>query len=103
VITILPSNATSTWDEALILRDYVVETDVRRIIVVTTGVHTRRARWLFRRALSTSEADLMFSGVEDPRYELDTWWRSEAGLIAVTNEYLKLFHNSLARRRPKRP
>lgn len=83
---------TSTFDEARLLRDFVIENGIRRVIVVTSTFHTRRARWIISKELRGTPASLLMWPVGDPKYDEGNWWREEDGLIAVQNEYLKLLY-----------
>jgi len=93
-ITVLPvpGGVTSTYDEATMLHDYVVEHHVERVILVTSAFHTRRAGWIFSRALEGLDVALEVAAAPNPTYDATNWWQSEAGLIALNNEYVKLIY-----------
>ena len=93
-ITILPvpGGVTSTYEEAEVLRDYVAGHEVERVILVTSAFHTRRAGWIVRRALEGLPVILEVAAAPSPDYAATNWWQGEAGLIAVNNEYVKLFY-----------
>ena len=42
----------TTFDEAIALRDYCRQHPIRKVIVVTSDLHSRRARFIFRKVLS---------------------------------------------------
>lgn len=98
-VTLLAGNegASSTWDEAQMLADWVKIHPVERILVVTTRMHSRRTRWTLRRALRTLEVSpqLVMLPAEHWDFDSDTWWRSERGFLFVVNEYLKLLYYHL--------
>lgn len=94
----LPVQASSTWDEARALREYVRQSGLKRFVVVTSASHGRRARWLFRKAFRGTAVDLRFATIEDWRYDMDEWWISETGVVSVANEYLRFMHNFITRR-----
>ncbi len=85
--------ATSTDDEANLLRWYVARHPVRRIDVVTTAFHTRRARWLIRRALRGTTVQVAMTASDDPGFDETDWWRSERGMVAYVTEYIKFAHS----------
>lgn len=89
VLTI-PGGATSTYDETLILRDYIIEHDIDRVVVVTTAFHTRRASWIFDRNLGDMPIELSFSAADEFKFDTTNWWQIERGLITLFNEYVKL-------------
>ena len=85
-----PKGVTSTFDEATALRQYVRKNAVKRIVVVTSAIHTRRARWIIAKELADTPLKIMMSPAPDPRYTPRNWWRQEDGFIGCQNEYLKL-------------
>ncbi len=87
-----PGGVTSSYDEALALRDYADTQGVRSVIVVTSAVHTRRSAWILERVLRNSRVELIMHPVADHRYAVSNWWTHEAGLTHHVDEYLKLAH-----------
>ncbi|MET0400126.1 MAG: YdcF family protein [Longimicrobiaceae bacterium] len=90
VVLETPGGAASTADEARALRGYLRATGLRRVVVVTNPYHSRRARLALRRGTRGLGAEILMSPA--PAWEFDeaNWWRSEEGLIAYFNEYVKL-------------
>jgi len=84
-----PKGVTSTFDEAAALHAYAKENAVKRIVVVTSAIHTRRARWILTRKLADLPLKIMMSPAPDPRYTPGNWWLQEDGFIGCQNEYLK--------------
>jgi uncharacterized SAM-binding protein YcdF (DUF218 family) len=91
-ITILPfqGGTTSTFDEAAAFRQYVEESHVQRIILVTSAFHTRRARWIFEKTLAGLPVTLEMSAAPYLEFDQTNWWKNETGLITLNNEYFKL-------------
>jgi uncharacterized SAM-binding protein YcdF (DUF218 family) len=87
-----PVRVTSTFDEARALNEYVSANRIRRVIVVTSSFHTRRARWIIGRQIQGTGATLLMWPVEDPKYGPSNWWTKEDGLIGLQNEYVKLLY-----------
>ncbi len=85
----------STYDEARVLRDYVVPAKVHRIIIVTSEFHSRRSYLVFQKVLSGTGVVFTMSPVRDLKYTITNWWRQEDGFIACQNEYLKLLFYKL--------
>ncbi len=93
IVTIpVAGGVTSTRDEARALADYASANEIRRVIVVTSALHTRRARWVFRRQLAPLGIEVRMVGAPHIGYDASNWWRRERGLVGVTNEYLKLLY-----------
>jgi len=86
----LPEKVEGTYDEALILWRYIEQKDsIRSIIIVTSGFHSRRAKWIFRRILTNNPIRIMVVEAESPDLNAANWWRREKGVMAVFNEYVK--------------
>lgn len=87
--TLLSDEASSTWDEAQRVLQILRQEGARSTLIVTDAQHTRRVRATYRRLQGDLGIELTFIGAE-PEFQADTWWRSERGLVAVQNEYVKL-------------
>ncbi|WP_009959388.1 YdcF family protein [Verrucomicrobium spinosum] len=85
----LGQNVTSTRDEALALRDWVIAHQAKDILIPTDPFHTRRARWIFQRALEGTGATVHVRAIPHPRYSETDWWRHEDGFIAFQTELAK--------------
>ena len=93
-IEVLPRRVGSTHDEAVLLREYAGERHLRSLLVVTSGYHSRRALWTFRRAFEGSGVEVGVSKVE-PGLQTPTpgtWWFSPRGWQSVAGEYVKMVY-----------
>jgi len=63
----------------------------RKIIIVTSQVHTRRARTLWRR-LASGEGTAIVRGVTDDSFDSAHWWRSTTDAFSVVREVLGLLN-----------
>jgi uncharacterized SAM-binding protein YcdF (DUF218 family) len=94
---IVPSSkggATSTFDEAYDIASYLKDNDdVRRIIIVTDGFHTKRAQIAFEKVFEkfNIKTKIQFSPAFDDTFTLDSWFRYENSLFTLlVKEPLKL-------------
>jgi uncharacterized SAM-binding protein YcdF (DUF218 family) len=85
-----PGGASSTADEARALRGYLRATGLRRVAVVTNEYHSRRARIALRRGVRGLPAEVLMAPAPAWGFTERDWWRSEEGLVAYFNEYVKL-------------
>jgi uncharacterized SAM-binding protein YcdF (DUF218 family) len=92
VVLPVPGGVTSTFDEAGQLRQYVEENGIRRVLLVTSAFHTRRARWVIEKELAGLPVSLEVTAVPYAGFDATNWWRNENGLITLNNEYIKLFY-----------
>ncbi len=83
---------TSTKEELKIILNYCTKHHFKRIIVVTSKLHTYRANEVFRKPLKDAGVELIIHAATNSRFNELEWWKSEEGLIAVNNEWIKTFY-----------
>lgn len=93
-IRVVPAIVSGTYDESLELREYAVVHKLKRLQVVTSAYHSRRALWSLRRAFEGSDIEV---GVEGPPPGWQTpspaaWWLSRWGWKLVAGEYVKMLY-----------
>ncbi len=81
-----------TFDEARALFEYSQENPVHTVILVTSDLHSRRARFIFRKVLKGTSVRIISAPVSDLKYGAHNWWTVEDGVIGVQNEYVKLLY-----------
>ena len=96
-IEVIATPGGNTSDEAILLRDYSMQHNLRALSIVTSPYHTRRALRIFERAFRGRSTKL---GVESPPPGLQspspaTWWLHPLGWKLVPGEYLKLIYYAL--------
>jgi uncharacterized SAM-binding protein YcdF (DUF218 family) len=84
------SRSTSTGEQAQYLRPILEHHGFRRAIVVTSSYHTRRTRYLFRRAFAGSPVDIRVYPVQRDLFSAVRWWTREQDTEYVVLEYVKL-------------
>ena len=89
-VLLLDGQACSTYDEALAAADYLGRSGPQRLLVVTSGFHTRRARWIFQRVLAGKAAVVTLVAAPEDQLPADAWWHSATGFAVISGEYLKL-------------
>ena len=94
-VEILDVSAKTTYDEALGVAEYLAAHPAKRLLLVTEGPHTRRARWIFERVLAAQHAEIAVVSAPTDGFEYRVWWHSEDGFLFVVSEYLKLFFYAL--------
>jgi hypothetical protein len=80
----------TTYEEALVIRDFVEHHEWQSVIVVTSPSHTRRSRIIFRDVFQGSGIEVMILPVEGHWYTSDSWWLRRDGWHITVQEYLKL-------------
>ena len=92
-IEILPSIVRGTSDEADLIVSLSAEKKLNSILLVTSAYHSRRALWIFERAITKTSASLIVGVLAPPEgYRYPTrlnWWMSIYGWRSVGSEYVK--------------
>lgn len=87
-----PGGVKHTADEAEVVFAFCKRNSVHRVVIVTSDLHSRRARFIFEKVLSRGQIKVMMAPIADRKYGASNWWRLEDGLIGCQNEYLKLLY-----------
>jgi len=92
-ITVLPGDARSTQDEAIVVRDYMSRcATMDTLLLVSSAPHMRRASMTFKAAFRDSETPV-FIGCSPSAYSnfnADRWWREKEGIQTVLSEFVKI-------------
>ena len=96
-IEVLPGIVSSTYDEAVALREYATSRKLGSVLVVTSAYHSRRALWTMRRVMQGSGVEVGLdappAGAESPAPA--TWWIRPRGWQMVAGEYPKMLYYHL--------
>lgn len=85
-------NGTSTQEEAKAVKVYCLQQHLKSIIVVSTYFHTARVKRVYTKNFAGSEITIIVRGAKSVHYDENLWWKSEEGLIAFNNEWLKTLY-----------
>lgn len=88
-IIVLAAQTSNTREEAIAVRELMRRNRWRRIIVVTSNYHTRRARFTYRRVLDPAD-EVRVAPAADPAFDPQRWWQQRSGLKAAFNEVVGL-------------
>ena len=93
-IQVVSDIALGTYEESLGVRDYATAHQLKRLLVVTSAYHTRRAFWSLRHACEGSGIEI---GIDNPPPGWQTpapsrWWLHRWGWKVVAGEYVKLIY-----------
>jgi len=90
-IHVLEPPIINTADEMTTIGQALASASPRRVILVTSKVHTRRARILWKR-LSAANEEAIVHGVSDDSFDADHWWRTTSDALDVVREVLGLLN-----------
>jgi uncharacterized SAM-binding protein YcdF (DUF218 family) len=88
-LVVLPQGGPSTLEEALALRSVLAEHNWRKIIVVTSNYHTRRARRIYHAVYRRHGTQVLMSAAPDSDFNPQRWWLQRSGRALLGLELLK--------------
>jgi uncharacterized SAM-binding protein YcdF (DUF218 family) len=91
-IHVIGKDVTSTRDEAFAVRDWLISSGAKRVIVPAEIPGSRRASWIFTQALQGSQGRAAIHAIDPWEYGRTNWWQKEQGLIAMQNDFIKLIY-----------
>ena len=83
------SHADSTFKNATLTREIVLERKFKSVIVVTSEFHTSRTRYIFNKVYRDTDVKLIYSGSKNRFFNSELWWSSFRGIYVVAVEYVK--------------
>ena len=93
-IQLAPGVVLGTYEESVLVRDYASAHNLKRLLVVTSGYHSRRALWSMRRACEGSGIQVGIDSAP-PGWQTPSpwlWWSRRWGWKVVGGEYLKMIY-----------
>lgn len=94
-VLVVPDPVDSSESEALAFRLWVGKRGWKRVLVVTSPYHTRRARGLYRDVLEKIGVEALVVPSRHGSFRAEDWWRHRAGIRNLVIEYQKLIYYSL--------
>ena len=88
-IHVLEPPIVNTADEMASIGQALASANPRRVILVTSKIHTRRTQTLWKH-LSAANGDAIVHGVSDDPFDADHWWRNTSDALDVVREVLGL-------------
>lgn len=93
-IQLAPGFALGTYEESVVVRDFATMRNLKRLLIVTSGYHSRRALWSMRRACEGSGIQVGIDSAP-PGWQTPSpwlWWSRRWGWKVVGGEYLKMIY-----------
>lgn len=83
-------HSTSTWEDALAVKEQVQESGITHLIIVTNYFHSRRAMCVLRHHLADDGVTLLYSPPFSDEFDPKHWWQNEQDIVDVSEEWLKV-------------
>jgi uncharacterized SAM-binding protein YcdF (DUF218 family) len=93
-IEVVSDRAAGTYEESLAVREFAVSHKLKRLLIVTSAYHSRRALWSMQRACEGTGIQI---GIDSPPPGQQTpspwiWWAHRWGWKVVGGEYVKMIY-----------
>jgi uncharacterized SAM-binding protein YcdF (DUF218 family) len=88
-VTVMPNGVDNTAAEAAMLRRMLPPGSVRRVIVVTSAYHVRRAGYAFRREFKGTGVEIVMRGSRYTLAKPARWWTQRGDIRYVLTEVPK--------------
>jgi uncharacterized SAM-binding protein YcdF (DUF218 family) len=85
----------NTREEAVALREWAERNAASAFIIPTEIFPARRVRWIFCREFFDTAVKIEVPSFQPRRYSRWDWWKTEQGLVAFQNEFLKYIYYRL--------
>lgn len=85
----LLKKGTSTLEESEFILEYCKQNNIKKCVVLSSKFHTKRVKQVFKKKFEEAGVKITITGAPSSAYNEMEWWKSESGLIAVNNEYIK--------------
>jgi uncharacterized SAM-binding protein YcdF (DUF218 family) len=86
----LSHRAANTREEAVVISHFIASRGWKRILLVTSNYHTRRALYICERTFPPGTA-LRVVPARDSEYDPDSWWRTRKGVKIFAHEFVGMF------------
>jgi len=90
-ITLLEPPIVNTADEMQVIGDALQKEQNRTVILVTSPVHTRRAKTLWKR-IASRNGEALVHPVSDDSFDAAHWWRNTRDALDVVREVLGMLN-----------
>jgi len=98
-IKLLPEVSSSTKDEALILKNYLLlHPEINSVIIVTSSYHGLRTKKIFKKAIGQLDRDILVNIPFNKHsvFYSNKWWTDRYSAKMVALEYLKIVNYYLS-------
>jgi uncharacterized SAM-binding protein YcdF (DUF218 family) len=77
--------STSTYEDALVAKEYTSKNGIKSAIIVSSPYHMRRVKMTFNRLFKDTEMKLLYYPAMNADFSTKGWWKREKDLIWVNN------------------
>ncbi|MFZ5642645.1 MAG: YdcF family protein [Bacillota bacterium] len=78
-VVVLENKSESTYENAVYVKEIVLNRGIKSVIVVTSNYHTRRSRDIFRKVFNNTGVQIATVSAPDPKFDPGSWWTNSEG------------------------
>lgn len=86
------NEGTSTREESYAILEFCKRKNIKSATLISSKFHLRRVRNVFEAVFADEGIILNFQGCVNSKFNEMEWWKTEEGMIAINNEYIKLIY-----------
>jgi len=90
ILDVLESHGLGTGVQAVSIREMIKKHQFKSGILVTSNFHTRRAAFIFKRALKNMDMKLSVAYPGHDTFDPNNWWNSKRNFTKTLSEFVKL-------------
>ena len=91
-LLVTEKTASSTMEEAHVIRKVVQPMNIKSLIIVTDPFHCFRTHLMFKEEFKDTDIKIMVHAIPGHWYKSISWWMSRDGWEATLGEYVRLFY-----------
>ena len=91
-LIIIINEGTSTREESNSILNFCKQKKIKNATIISSKFHLRRVRNVFEDLFLENGIELNFQGCTNSKFNEMEWWKTEEGMIAINNEYIKLIY-----------
>ena len=95
---LLENNADSTYNNAVLTKELLLQHNFKSAIIVSSNYHIRRVNLIFSNVFKNTDISLTYSGVQNDikgnnhdEYNPKKWWANRESAYHTMMEYVKMF------------
>ncbi|MCL6611099.1 MAG: YdcF family protein [Peptococcaceae bacterium] len=89
-VVLLENKSESTYENAVNVKEIILEKGIKSFLLVTSNYHTRRARYIFGRVFKGTGVEIITVSAPDPKFSPSSWWKKHEGQQKALTELANL-------------
>lgn len=87
---LLENKSESTYENAVNVKEIVLERNIKSFLLVTSNYHTRRSKYIFGKVFKDTGVEIITVSAPDPKFSASSWWKKHEGQQKALTELANL-------------